>query len=278
MLCNEEYRHKKASKALWYLAGVAKNIKICKKVSVKQHQIYKAIHEFKMWNKGAKKCVLDDIVVEISNMQENAEVLESKRQQSGKIVEKSKVEKPKTDVNERLMQHNTASASSILTAKIANFIHAHGLSFGIAKKPRFQAILKAAKNVKLEYVPPDANMVRGELLERNFESYQAKQMEQLKKDQDVFGLALYGDCATIKRMPLMNILASSINNPTILLEVVNATDQLEDGGKKDASWISSHFHPHLERIDPHGSIIDCFFFDGDSNLVVDANALQVTSG
>ncbi len=104
-----------------------------------------------MWNKGAKKSVLDDIFVEISDMkEENAEVLESKRQRSGKTVEKSKVEKPKEDVNERLMKHNMASASSMLNAKIANFIHAHGLSFGIAKKPRFQAILKAAKNVTAE--------------------------------------------------------------------------------------------------------------------------------
>ena len=96
LLCNKEYRHKNASKALWHLAGVAKNIKICKKVSVEQRQIYKAIHEFKMWNKGAKKPILDDIVMEISDIQEeNAEVLESKRQQSGKIVEKSKVENPK---------------------------------------------------------------------------------------------------------------------------------------------------------------------------------------
>ncbi len=121
-------------------------------------------------------------------------------------------------------------------------------------------------------------MVSGELLENNFESYQAKQLERLKKDQEIFGLSLYGDCATIKRMLLMNILASSVNNPTILLEVVNATEKLEDGGKKDASWISLHFCPHLERLGPHGSVIDCLFFDGSSNFVAATNALQVTSG
>jgi hypothetical protein len=50
------------------------------------------------------------------------------------------------------------------------------------------------------------------------------------KDINVFGLSFYGDGATFKKMPLINILASGAYLQTALLEIVDATSHMEKGG------------------------------------------------
>ena len=47
-----------------------------------------------------------------------------------------------------------------------------------------------------------------ELLDVNYDTYMVSSKESLKQDINIFGLSFYGDGATVKRMPLLNILAS----------------------------------------------------------------------
>ena len=51
-----------------------------------------------------------------------------------------------------------------------------------------------------------------------------------------------------------------------LLVGVTGTDHLVDGGKKDATFISSLFDPWIQKLDPDSTRIDCVFFDGASNV------------
>ena len=88
-----------------------------------------------------------------------------------------------------------------------------------------------------------------------------------KKDQRLFGLSLYGDGATVKRMPLTNILASGAYIHTAVLEINDASEHLAKGGIKDAKYISSLFEPHIEHfenIEPHS--VDYCTFDGAANV------------
>ena len=61
------------------------------------------------------------------------------------------------------------------------------------------------------------------------------------QDIDIFGLCFYGDGATVKRMPLHNILASGAHHTTAVLEIVDCTSHMAAGGKKDARHIASLF-------------------------------------
>jgi hypothetical protein len=61
------------------------------------------------------------------------------------------------------------------------------------------------------------------------------------KDVDIFGLSFYGDSATVKRMPLVNVLCSGAYIHTAVMEIRDATKHLETGGKKDARYIADLF-------------------------------------
>ena len=52
--------------------------------------------------------------------------------------------------------------------------------------------------------------------------------ESLLKEAEIFGLCLYGDGATVKRMPLINVLGSGRHGPSEVPEIHNCTKQLEE--------------------------------------------------
>jgi hypothetical protein len=96
-----------------------------------------------------------------------------------------------------------------------------------------------------------------DLLETNYETYMKKNKEQLLNDINVFGLSFYSDGATVKKMTLINVLASGAYLQTALLEIVDATSHMEKGGKKDASYISSLFRPHIDEYEKeHPNSVD----------------------
>jgi hypothetical protein len=60
-------------------------------------------------------------------------------------------------------------------------------------------------------------------LDAHFASYQKHGLEALLSDVDTYGLGIFGDRATIVRTPMVNILASSPNNSSCLLDVVDSS-------------------------------------------------------
>ena len=86
------------------------------------------------------------------------------------------------------------------------------------------------------------------------------------KSADIFGLCLYGDGATVKRMPLINVLASSPYLTTAVLEIVDCSNYLSKGVSKSATFIADLFRPHLQKLDPNKNLVDLLYFDGASNV------------
>jgi hypothetical protein len=68
-------------------------------------------------------------------------------------------------------------------------------------------------------------------------------MRSLLKVSKVFDIALFGDGATILRVPMVFFLGSSPNNPFALLDIVDCTSEMAKGGKKDAKYIAGLLKP-----------------------------------
>ena len=117
-------------------------------------------------------------------------------------------------------------------------------------------------------------------------------MRTLMSEARVFGLTLFGNEATIKTVPLVNVLVAGINNPFALLDIADCTDHLAKGGKKDAQHIAKICMPLIKQIesevlDVNGKkspgVIDLVFFDGASNVqnageILRAYNWQITVG
>jgi hypothetical protein len=132
-----------------------------------------------------------------------------------------------------------------LTKAIADMIHSLGLPLLIVDDQKFKSVLKLAKAVSSKYVPPSRKCVSEDLLDLNYNEYMKYNNEKLQMDADKYGISLFGDGATIKKVPLLNILASGVHLPACVLSIVDCTKHLQDGGKKDAVYIASHFEEHI---------------------------------
>jgi hypothetical protein len=158
---------------------------------------------------------------------------------------------------------------------IADFIHGCGLSFSVSSHPKFQKGISLARAVGQNYQVPPHHHIATDLLEINYETYMKKNKEQLLNDINVFGLSFYGDGATVKKMPLINVLESGAYLQTALLEIVDAISHMEKGGKKDASYISSLFRPHIDEYEKeHPNSVDYCSFDGAANVKKAGRILQ----
>ena len=94
------------------------------------------------------------------------------------------------------------SEESKLTVAIVDLIHSCGLPFTIADDPKFQKVLFHAKGVDLlNYVLPNQNQVVGELLDLNHAQYMDHNTDELLQECIAFGLTLFGDGATVKKLP-----------------------------------------------------------------------------
>lgn len=167
-------------------------------------------------------------------------------------------------------------ADNKLTMAIADFIHSCGLPFSISSHPKFRQVITLARCVGSKYKVPSRNQVSTDLLDLNYEAYMTKTKEQLNKDIKLFGISFIGDGATVKRMPLINVLASGAHLHTGVLEIVDATDHMKKGGKKDAKYISELFEKHIsefENLCPNS--VDYCTFDGAASVQKAGKLLQI---
>ena len=72
----------------------------------------------------------------------------------------------------------------------------------------------------------------GALLDDNYTSYQTSSFTNLLMNANVFGLGIYGDRATIGKIPMMNILAASANNPNCVIDIIDCSRHMSEGGKR----------------------------------------------
>ena len=104
-------------------------------------------------------------------------------------------------------------------------------------------------------------MVSGKLLNATFESYYHEEAGKLFEDPDVCSISVYGDGATIKTTPLINVLACSPGNPACVLDVVDCMSHMSEGGKKDSQFIAQEMLQVLRNLDDikKGSVTQIMF-------------------
>jgi hypothetical protein len=153
-----------------------------------------------------------------------------------------------------------------LTAAIANFVHSEGLPFSVVDKPTFHAMIAEARYAPAKYSIPNRRLIGGNLLDLTYATYFDANIAKLNVGIEMYGICLYGDSATIRRKPFLNILAASVNEPCIVLEIADATDHLKCGGKKDSAYVAKQFLPWMTKLDPQNTLLDCVFFDGAGDV------------
>jgi hypothetical protein len=158
------------------------------------------------------------------------------------------------------------SHNATLEFAIADFFHSENIPDRVVESARFRRLIKVARLCGDDFVCPHRKKIAGELLDLNFETRYKSNKESLLKEAAMFGLAFLGDGATIKRMALMNILAMCADTPPITVSIQDCTSHMQDGGKKDASYIARLFEEEVYKFDPTGTFTDVFFFDGASNV------------
>ena len=194
-------------------------------------------------------------------------VTRSKKNNAG-TKRKSASFQPSIEASVQNLQQTDIRRSNDVQLKmaIADLIHCDGLPFSFTVSPRFRKVLRVARTVGDSFVPPTRALVSGDLLDRNFETCVELNNQELSKEAVLFGLTVLGDGATVKKMPLINILGMAGNTPPTVLAIHDCTAHMADGGKKDAPYIASLFESYLDDLDPNRDLTDVIFFDGASNV------------
>jgi hypothetical protein len=126
----------------------------------------------------------------------------------------------------------------------------------------------------------------GPLMDNIYQSTYDEQMRSLLKDSKDFGISLFGNGATIPKVPIMVFLGSSPNNPFALLDIVDCASEMAKGGEKDAKYIAGFLKPIISRIkqtkDPsnqktdHRGVVGLVPFDGASNVQNAGKLVSIT--
>ena len=70
------------------------------------------------------------------------------------------------------------------------------------------------------------------------------------------------------------MLGSNPEQTSCLLDIVDGSQHMSDGGKKDAWYIAKKFLPVMKEIDPNKELIDLVVFDGAANIQKAAQLLE----
>ena len=184
--------------------------------------------------------------------------------------------KPKNSIQSTIILSNPGpSGAALMDVCISDFILSNALPFSISECPKLKLMLQAAKTMPSTYITPHRRKIAGPLLDAHYNTNMKKINSQLQIDGKIFGLAIYGDGATIMTQPMINILASGVHNYSALLDIVDCTGHVSKGKKKSAPYIANLFLPHMKELDPKKEMIDLVTFDGASNVQLAGNILCV---
>jgi hypothetical protein len=136
----------------------------------------------------------------------------------------------------------------------------------VVEAPEFKRLVRMCCLVDKDFVIPNKKKIGGELLDINFSNINGINKAKLLVEAPLCGITFLGDGATIKRMPLFNVLAMSGSTPPLTIGIVNCTKHMAEGGKKDASYIADIFEDKVDEYNPKHSLVDLFYFDGASNV------------
>jgi hypothetical protein len=141
------------------------------------------------------------------------------------------------------------NAGARMDVAITDFLHSHLLPFSLAQDPKLIKIIDEARKLGPLYTPPNRNEIAGKYLDALYVTHWKEQMRTLISEAHIFGITIFGDGATVKTIPLFNILAAGVNNPFALLDIADCTGHLAEGGKKDAKYIAKVIMPLIKQIE-----------------------------
>jgi hypothetical protein len=167
-----------------------------------------------------------------------------------------------SSMNMDIRKSNNAAAEMA----IADFFHSSNIPDAVVECPEFKRLVRQCRLIDKDFVVTNANKMGGELLDINFQNISSMNKTNLLKEAPVSGMTFMGDGATIHCMPLLNILAMSGSTPPLTIGIVDCTEHMAAGGKKDASYIADIFEDKVEEYDPNHTSTDLFYFDGTSNV------------
>jgi hypothetical protein len=149
---------------------------------------------------------------------------------------------------------------------IADFFHCESISDMVVESPRFKRMVSVLSKVGSDFEIPKQRQIGGPLLDLNFQTKYFDNKTNLLKSAAVFGLGFLGDGATVKRMPLMNIMTLCVDTPPMTISIHDCMKHMQEGGKKDETYVAGLFKDKVREYDTNDTFTDMFFFNGVSNV------------
>jgi hypothetical protein len=94
-------------------------------------------------------------------------------------------------------------ATERMDIDITDFIFSNRLPISLVECAKFHKLIQSVRHIPPKYTPPYRKKIAGPLLDNNYQSTYNEQMRSLLKESKVFGIALFGDGATIQKVPMM---------------------------------------------------------------------------
>ncbi len=167
------------------------------------------------------------------------------------------------------IQHQTDICkvnNALAQMAIANVFHCENIPDMLVELPRFKRMVSVLSKVASIFEIPKQRQIGGLLLGLNFQRKYFDNKTNLLKSADVFGLGFLGNGATVKRMPLMNIIASCADTPPITISIHDCMEHMQEGGKKVATYVAGLFEDKERKYNTNDTLTDVFCFDGASNV------------
>jgi hypothetical protein len=94
-------------------------------------------------------------------------------------------------------------ATERMDIAIADFIFSNRLPMSLVECAKFHKLIQSARHIPPKYTPLYREKMAGPLLDDIYQSTYDEQMRSLLKESKVFGIALFGNGATIQKVPMM---------------------------------------------------------------------------
>ena len=253
--CNKDFDTRNATKAICHLAGVkGHHVSKCHANIPEKH-----LSIIKERNRIREK-------KQSNNVKVKSEIVENICQQQQSIVcgleamhEATKEGRFSANNSTSTVRNVTDHHQQQLDVAISDFIFSKGLPFSICDSQHFKRMLSLARFVTKDYKIPNRNRMSTELLDHSYNQRMKDYEKKLNNEAGRFGISMYGDGATVMKMPLINVMASGVHDRSAILDIVDATEHMSNGQIKDCNYIATLFVPHIERIDPDHCLIDTVF-------------------
>lgn len=298
--CNGMWSEWNHTKAVGHVTGGGRDIASCKMIPPQWRKVFSAFFNSKLQARAKRAEDLHNFNLSLAEKESNAMLLYNASKDASLSARNPKkhspsnmelsltpnssvvstISKPSGEVGMKRQKvyHQQNLSNTIPTKKappeaerqlslmINHFITANALPFHLSECPLLNRMLVFARNTTNSYKPPRRTEMSGALLDANYTAYQTSSIASLLMNANIFGLGIYGDGATIGKIPMMNVLAASAGNPNCVLDIVDCSRHMSEGGKKDAYYICQQMLPKMRLLDPDRNLFDWISFDGASNV------------